>query len=557
MERRGRIFQVVAALAAAALLGYLFVRSGPVDRAFQPREVDERFVAGQVLVGFWPGATAAARTAARRSIGAQVLTVLPIARIELLALAPGDEPRATARALSQNEAVAFAEPNFLYRAAALPDDTRFAGQWGLHNRGQSVAGTTGVRDADIDAPGAWPVATGDGIGIAVIDSGVAYDHPDLKARIPGRGQDWVDDDDDAYDLNGHGTHIAGVAAASFRDAFGVAGVAPRATIVPLRVLDPAGVGTADDIASGIARAAELGVSVANVSIAGPASETVLAAIQSAPDLLIVAAAGNSAADVDAAPVYPCAYPSDNVICVAASDGRDGLAGSSNYGATSVDLVAPGKDILSTSPSLQYVLRAGFETDDHGWVSSGEVTWTTGRDSFGSFLNGTTGTVGGTTGPSDRLDLTGARSCDITASATTDLGPTDRFSIETESEGTWTVAASFDASSTGWQTTRAVLPGGRSLGLRFNLQTTAGGSASLDDVAVTCIAGVARAFKIRSGTSMAAPFVAGVAALLLEREPDLSTVGLVARILGSVDRLNGLSGRIASGGRLNARAALSN
>lgn len=556
MESRGRVIQAAAAIAAVLLIAFLFARGGPTERAFEPEEVlYHRFVAGQLLVGFDPELSEPAREAARREVGAVLLESSVIDGIELLALPPGADPPVAARALERESGVAFAEPNYLFKATALPDDSRFGAQWGLHNRGQRVGGSAGKEDADVDAPRAWESATGAGVIIAVIDSGVAYDHPDLRPRVEGSGRDWVDDDDDAYDLNGHGTHIAGVAAASFRDGYGGAGVAPNARIIPLRVLDPAGVGSADDIAAALVYAGEAGARIANLSIAGPASETVLAAIESVPDVLVVTAAGNSSSDLDASPSYPCSYPAANLICVAATDSSDALASFSNHG-SAVDVAAPGKAILSAAPSLSRALDADFE-DDVEWISEGDATWNTERDPFGAYLSGTSVGGGGTIGPAGTFDLSDARSCALSLSAATELAPTDRLAIEFAQGGTWTSVGTFEGSSSGWDSARFVLPRSQAVGLRFSLQTAATGRVSIDDIELTCIRGAARGFKVRSGTSMAAPFVAGIAALVLESRDDLAVEDLIARILGSVDRVTALEGKVASGGRVNAAAALSN
>ncbi|MDQ4065689.1 MAG: S8 family serine peptidase [Actinomycetota bacterium] len=545
----------MAVIAGVAVLAYLFARRDPGDRAFIPDDgAVTRSVAGEILVRFEPGTPAAARAVARRTARASFVKALPIDGIELLRVNATDRIAHAIRALRELPSVTFAEPNHLFRAAALPDDPRFRAQWGLHNRGQLIAGSSGTKDADIDAPAAWDLAVGRGVTVAVIDSGVAHDHPDVRARIAEGGWDFVDDDDDPYDPSGHGTHVAGIVAATSGDAFGVAGVAPAARILPLRVLNAAGVGSADDIASAIAMASSSGARIANVSMVGPASQTVLAAIDAAADLLLVAAAGNEASNVDVDPVYPCSYASTNVICVAASDNRDQLAPASNYGAATIDLAAPGEDVVSTAPSIRRVVSERFEGEGFAWNAEGSASWTIQRDNLGGFLEGVADGGVGTIGPESTTASAG-RGCAITLTARTELVEGGSLAVEVERDGVWAPIGQFEGVSDGWHAARFDIPQGTTA-TRFHLHAAAGERVAIDDVEIACIAGRARAFAVRSGTSMAAPFVAGTAALLVSLEPGLRPQEIVARISGAVDRSDAFAGRVLSGGRLNASAALS-
>jgi subtilisin family serine protease len=260
------------------------------------------------------------------------------------------------------------EANTIYE---LVDDPLFNDQWALENTGQS----DGTVDADIDAPDAWSMSTSDpGQIIAIIDSGVDLDHPDLDDRIwvntgeiPGNGTDddingyiddvngWdtVDGDADPNDELGHGTAVAGTAAAS-SNGVGVVGVAPDATIMPIRVCNPGCPVAA--IVEGIKYAIDNGATIINLSLGlqttflDPALEDAVAAANDA-GVLVVAAAGNNDMNNDISPFYPANIDLPNVISVAATDRNDALAtfssGASNYGATTVDLAAPGKDIVTS------------------------------------------------------------------------------------------------------------------------------------------------------------------------------------------------------------------
>lgn len=289
--------------------------------------------------------------------------------------------------------VEYAEPNYLrYTSLTLPNDPRFPEQWALRNTGQSG----GLVGADIRAAEAWDTARGaPGVVVAVIDTGVDWNHPDLAANIwvntaelaglPGvdddangyvddvRGwdfvsvpPDWVSPDEDPgprdndpMDFKGHGTHVAGIVAAVTDNATGIAGVSWYSKIMALRAgyADPEGSGlfeTSDEVAA-IVYAADNGAKVINMSFGGfEPSKTEKTALDyaSARGVTLVAAAGN---DRCRCREFPAAYA--NVIAVAASDRNDNSARFSNFGPW-IDVAAPGVDIASTYPSGGYENLAG-------------------------------------------------------------------------------------------------------------------------------------------------------------------------------------------------------
>jgi len=282
-------------------------------------------------------------------------------------LGRGNSLSATLRNLRSNRDVEYAEPNYILHTYATPNDPRFGSLWGMHNTGQ----TGGVVDADIDAPEAWDLQTGGNVIIAVVDTGVDYNHSDLRdniwnnsEEIPNNGSDddgngFVDDvrgwdfannDNNPMDDNDHGTHLSGSIAASGDNGAGVVGVNWSARIMPLKFMDGTGAGTSADAIAAIEYAVNNGAQVINASWGGgPFSSAMLNAISAANDagVLFVAAAGNESANNDNTPDYPSGYNLPNVISVAATDDADTLAGFSNFGANSVDLGAPGVNILST------------------------------------------------------------------------------------------------------------------------------------------------------------------------------------------------------------------
>jgi subtilisin family serine protease len=268
---------------------------------------------------------------------------LRIAGVELVS-ARGDRARALAT-LRADPDVEWAEPN---RPRRVSDEPLGDYLWGLENTGPS-GWARGVFDADIDAPEAWAISRGAGVTIAVVDTGVDAAHPDLAGKLL-PGHDYVEDDSVPNDGYGHGTHVTGTIAAG-ENGVGIIGVAPDARILPLRVLDETGTGSSADVANAFEYAGDQGVHVVNASFgSNSASRTELLAIQSHPGTLFVVAAGNENDDNDAgATEYPCAYDEPNVLCVGATDPDDTRAAFSNFGATTVDLFAPGEGIVSTYP----------------------------------------------------------------------------------------------------------------------------------------------------------------------------------------------------------------
>jgi subtilisin family serine protease len=289
--------------------------------------------AGDLVVAREPGASPAARLALRHAVDAEHVRDLPVGGVEVVRVADGDE-RAALAELRARPGVRWAEPDRTVHAFAR--DALFGLQWAL---------------PAIGAPAAWAAATGGGQTVAVIDTGVEATHPDLAARLDGRGS--------PSDAHGHGTHVAGIVAATAGNGIGVAGAAPGARVLALQALGADGTGRISVVAAAEDRAADLGARVVNLSLGadGPSSLE-REVIRSHPRTLFVAAAGNDGRDVDARPTYPCAYDEPNVLCVGAA-GRDGApAPFSNVGARSVDLFAPGTEIASTWPGARYATASG-------------------------------------------------------------------------------------------------------------------------------------------------------------------------------------------------------
>ncbi|WP_128575154.1 S8 family serine peptidase [Microcystis panniformis] len=279
--------------------------------------------------------------------------------------------------------------------ATFPNDPSFNQLWGLHNTGQSG----GTPDADIDAPEAWDIQTGNpNLVIGVIDTGVDYNHPDLAGNIwtnPGeiandgidndgngyvddiRGWDFAYNDNNPSDVDGHGTHVSGTIAGKGNNGVGVTGVAWNAKIMPLKFLDDTGSGTLSNAIKAINYATAKGVKLTNNSWGGGGySQALYDAINAAGQAgaLFIAAAGNSSANADINPMYPAAYNLDNIVSVASTTRTDALSSFSNYGLTSVDLGAPGSDIYSLAPGGGYATLSGTSMASPHVAGAAALLW---------------------------------------------------------------------------------------------------------------------------------------------------------------------------------------
>jgi thermitase len=240
------------------------------------------------------------------------------------------------------------EPNFLLQAAdTLPNDPSWGLQYGL---------------ANIRAPQGWDLSTGSAaVTIAIVDTGVDYAHPDLAGKLTS-GYDFVNNDDIPQDDNGHGTHVAGIAAASSNNATGVAGVSWGARIMPVKVLNASGGGSYANTADGVIWAVDHGAQVINLSLGGTGPSALLEdAINYAYSrgAVVVAAAGNTGSNFV---LYPARYP--NAIAVARTNSANNWDGSS-FG-PEVDLSAPGTLIFST-------VVGGYDYNSGSSMSTGFVS----------------------------------------------------------------------------------------------------------------------------------------------------------------------------------------
>ena len=341
------------------------------------------YVSDEILVKFVPNIQNSYVQNVNNALGTRTLQVFSQIDVHHIKIESGAGADGILDAYRNTSAVVYAEPNYIVQAIAFPedppDDARFGEQWALNNTGQ----TSGTIDADVDGPEAWERSLGSEIIVGVIDTGVDLDHEDLAANIwtnaaelggtPGvdddnngyiddiNGWDFANNDNDPNDDESHGTHVAGTIAAVGNNSIGVIGVSPNAKIMALKFLDSSGSGLTSDAILAIEYATANGAHITNNSWGGGGfSQALLDAIENAnaAGALFIAAAGNDGTDNDITPHYPSSYNAPNIISVASTDHNDALSSFSNFGATSVDLAAPGSSILSTLPNDTYGLLNG-------------------------------------------------------------------------------------------------------------------------------------------------------------------------------------------------------
>jgi len=275
----------------------------------------------------------------------------------------------------------YVEPNMIDHTCIWPNDPEFKSwkQWGLFNFGQSPPG--GTNDADIDAPEAWDSTTGSSsVIVSVLDSGIpmlsgSLSHPDLDdpAKII-LGIDLVGDGEGVRDINGHGTHVAGIISAETNNAVGVAGVSWSSRIMVVQVFDVNGSGSHEAFRDGMIYSTDNGAHLANYSGGGSASSTKLHGVADADShaVLLVSAAGNNNGG---AVLYPAAYASSwqNVICVSSTGHTDYVSSFSSIG-PQVSVAAPGgyggtfdaNDIYSTMPNYYVTLNGYGISQNYGY-----------------------------------------------------------------------------------------------------------------------------------------------------------------------------------------------
>lgn len=543
---------------------------------------EDPYEEGEVLVTFRENVTTpAARTSlAKRSLALTEHYDRISERRRCVSGMVRDKSRTTAKLIEElrkDPDVETAEPNY-YRHTRLtaPNDTRFGELWGLRNTGQTVNATAGTSGVDVKFLEAWNLsrASGQEIVVGVIDTGVDITHPDLVGNIwtnPGEiAGNGIDDDANGYidDVHGydfrlgtasmtdsgeHGTHVSGTIAASGKNALGVIGLQYKAKILPLKVSSDGSLMLASAVVSACNYAVALkakGVNIVaiNASFGGgsfsTAERNAISALNSA-GIVFCAAAGNEGADNDATTDYPSGYNLPNIISVAAITSANTLASYSNYGATTVDIGAPGSSILSTVP-----LSQAARTDS---VTIGSTVYAARHLEF----SGTTIAAGITR--SIHSCGTGETASAFPAAVSGNIALIQRGNNTFAEKVTFATAAGAVAAIIYDNTTASLASGGWTLGSSGSwipvLQVTqATGNAIIASLpasgTVTSHPDASNAYGFLSGTSMATPHVAAAVALAAWNFPSETVTQRISRILSHTTAVSALSGKTVTGGRLD-------
>jgi subtilisin family serine protease len=489
--------------------------------------------------------------------------------------------------------VEYVEPNYYrYATATTPDDTFFIPPferlWGLHNTGQDVNGTTGTVGADIDAIEAWDTTTGSiNVVVAVIDSGVDYNHPDLAANIwinqaeltgtPGvdddgngmiddiRGWDFVDDDNDPIDSDDHGTHVAGTVAAVGNNNTGITGVSWTAKIMILRFLNGFGVGTDANAIRAIEYANANGAHIINNSWGGGGFNQFLKDAIDASSAVVVCAAGNDGTNNDIAPHYPSSYTSSNIIAVAATDQNpdrqtvwsddfeSGLVGwtmnkvsGKDWGLTAALSFSPANSLTDSQPPPDN----NYDNGTDSWAIAPVLDLSSHRGTKLEFkLNGSS---------EPGFDFLYVQSSTDSLNWTNQdilIGSSVFSRISGTSSGAW-LSAFVDL---------GLYDGNGTVYIRFRFTsdgTLVDDGWYIDDVSVSAAENTYpnpqdQYYQYFNGTSMATPHVSGLAALLLADDPGLSAIQVKERILNGAEVKSGLAGILLTAGRINAYYSIRN
>jgi subtilisin family serine protease len=566
------------------------------------------YVPGEVVVRFRAGTSAAARTSTLASAEGQLVQSLGLPGATLVELADGVSVEAAVAELESDPDVLYAEPNYIYRLSTVPNDPDFDLTWGLSQ----------ATDKDIDAPAAWTRTRGSSsVLVAVIDSGIAYNHPDLAGNmwlnadeIPGngldddgnffiddmRGWDFIQNDAAPLDFNGHGTHVAGTIGAVGNNARGVPGVNWDVSLMALRAADSEGSLPNAAIVSAITYACANGAHIVNGSFGGGTMSTAVRdAVLSGPcaDVLFVFAAGNDTLNLEGTGLGQDAFPCElhrpppfgasapNVLCVGATGRTDVIASFSNRGPSAVHIAAPGVDTRSSWPAWSSV--AGFPEGFEGTLAQFNARWGNRVPTATVWNRSGIRTVGSfsiTDSPGadyDRDDdsaitkltpvsLAGRAGCRLDYHMLLDTdnnaggNTTDDvfwINVNTDPFTGWSGSTNDDFFAFSEDFSSFDGMAALQLGLAIDVDNDAAGGDGvyLDNLVVRCLNHAANTYLAIQGTSMATPHVAGVAALLLADDPTRTVAELKADILAGVDMPAGLSTHIQGGRRLNAAKAL--
>jgi subtilisin family serine protease len=573
------------------------------------------YVEGELLVKPIAHISHSAATQFILASGDEVKKELDSNGLMLIKLAMNETVESAMTRYKATSAYETVQPNFRYYASATANDSSYAQLWGLKNTGQTILNSSysthnpGISGNDIDAELAWELQSDcSSVTVAVIDTGINYNHADLSAsrwvnsgEIAANGldddgngyiddvygYDFIDSDSDPIPADGtyHGTLVAGTIGAKGDNNAGITGVCKSASIMLIRALGISG-GTTSSIVSAINYAINNGAKVINLSLGGasydPGFDAVITKAKTA-GVVVVAAAGNESANNNFTNIYPCNYSQDNLVCVAALDQSYSLASSSNYGTTHVDIGAPGTNILSTWPGVQ--LAEDFSTSWTGISASGTAdAWVKSTCTISSTLYDTLVNpqeqCGSPYGPynnsqDDRAyksfnlsSYLGARLEYYARIRTTDSSDTFATGIDNaggdpfdSSAGDSTLASLSGDNGTSWvykeYSLSNCLTSNCSIGFKFVSDATGSNSEGISIILMklNTVASGSTTYSVINGTSMAAPHAAGVAALVYAFNPTYTAAEVANSVKFGGESITSLAGLTSTGNALNAYNAL--
>jgi len=481
--------------------------------------------------------------------------------------------------------IEYVQPNYIYRISEIPDDSDFNQLWGLKNNGQEILqveyifNNPGTPGKDMNLESAWEYITDcSSITVAVIDTGINYTHIDLADNMwtssPGyyHGYDFIEDDNDPMDFNGHGTHVAGIIGAVGNNNNGISGVCWEIKLMAVRALDIFGSGTTASVIPAIEYAVDNGAKVINMSFGGFVNSNDDALFNAMKDaesqgVLIIASAGNNAYDLDKIPdpyLYaPCEYELENIVCVAALDQSYGLANFSNYGKSGVDVGAPGTNIRSswTGP----VIYEDFSMD---WIVNEDGQWLyryiQGYDVF-LIDSDEPDYISGDHKLSKQFDFSDYSSLVLQFNHEIELEESNNNSFgvyySANSEDPFSTIPQYESDS------------GRDLGVKsLELPVSSSNTSSIgfwfygenfNDRIFSYIFNLniytsesgSDQFYVKNGTSMATPYVSGLAALIWAKTPEYTFYDVRAAILSGGDIESSILDKTGTGRAVDALGSL--
>ncbi len=555
------------------------------------------YVPGEILIKFKPMTSEQTRLVSVAAQGHSVFASLSQPGWVQVKIKTGQTVEAAVADYQNDQNVEYVQPNYIYHTTLAPSDAQYGQLWAFKNIGQTITTgnytpISGTPGDDMNIEKAWDHITDcSSVIVAVVDSGVNYNQEDLAENMwnggaiyPNHGWNYVNGNNDPMDLNGHGTHVAGIIGAAGNNASGVTGVCWKASIMAVRVLDATGKGTTANIVQGINFAVSHGAKVINMSLGGGGSfdSAFSQAITYAQnnDVVVVVAAGNNANNNDAvasgSAFYPCNFSQPNLVCVAALDQNFALANFSNYGSTSVDVGAPGTNILSTWAGTDQAIADSLMS---GWTLT---TTTSGGWAYGNivvsgvptpFLLDPANYISGTykSSTDDRayktFNLSGVNVAMLQFYAAINILTGDHFRIGFNSAGGDPFAGGTIIDDKSYLATYPYLISlsydisrciSTDCSIGFQLQSDAALAdmgLAITGFGIKTLTYNTSSYKIADGTSMATPEVAGLAAMLRAFNPQYTFADTVNAIKNGGRSIPSLAGWTTTGKAIDVMSSL--